>query len=197
MSKAVPMMADQRTRAVRAPLAHHRSVSPEDRTPTSPIPPDVVQIEQTLARISYLLNRARQHDHIAREAGVRVDRAAVPILRALADSAPQRPVDLAARLAVEGPHITRQVNRLEVAGYVKRVSDPDDGRAQLVSLTASGEEAVGRIVAVVRGSVWRALEQWPPRERKQLATMFARMVDDFLNDAAENGRGEPADVGSS
>jgi DNA-binding MarR family transcriptional regulator len=172
-------------------------VSRDDRTSTSPIPPDVVQIEQTLARISYLLNRAKQHDHIAREAGVRVDRAAVPILRALADAAPQRPVDLAVRLAVEGPHITRQVNRLEVAGYVKRVPDPNDGRAQLVSLTASGEDAVGHIVDVIRGSVWRALEQWSPRERNQLATLFARMVDDFLNDAAQNGRGEPTDPGST
>jgi DNA-binding MarR family transcriptional regulator len=172
-------------------------VARDNRTPTSPVPPDVAQIEQTLARISYLLNRAKQHDHIAREAGIRVDRAAVPILRALADSAPQRPGDLAVRLAVEGPHITRQINRLEMAGYVKRVADPNDGRAQLVSLTTSGREAVGRIVDVIRESVCRALEQWSPRERKQLARLFARMVDDFLEDAAQNGRGEPTDVDSS
>jgi DNA-binding MarR family transcriptional regulator len=163
----------------------------DQRTPASPIPRDVVEIEETLARISYLLNRARQHDYIAREAGVRVDRAAVPLLRALAGSAPQRPVDLAVRLAVEGPHITRQITRLEAAGYVKRVPDPSDGRAQLVSLTRSGQEVVDRIVEVIRGTVWRALEQWSPRDRKQLATLFTRMVDDFLDDAAQNGRGEP------
>jgi DNA-binding MarR family transcriptional regulator len=175
----------------RASPRHDRSLFRDDRAPTSPIPHDVVQIEQTLARISYLLNRAKQHDHIAREAGVRVDRAAVALLRALDGSAPQRLVDLAVRLAVEGPHITRQVNRLEIAGYVKRVPDPHDGRAQLVSLTASGQEAVDRIVEVIRGMVWRALEQWSPRDRKQLATLFARMVNDFLSDPA-SGHGEPS-----
>ncbi|WP_347877257.1 MarR family transcriptional regulator [Streptomyces sp. 8K308] len=37
--------------------------------------------------------------------------------------------ELASRLNAEAPHVTRQAQRLERAGYVDRVPDPDDGRA--------------------------------------------------------------------
>jgi DNA-binding MarR family transcriptional regulator len=91
---------------------------------------DVVEIERALTRIAYLLTRARQHDRTVTEAGVDVDRAGVPLLRALADAAePMRPGELADRIAVEAPHVTRQLQRLERTGFVERVADPADGRA--------------------------------------------------------------------
>jgi DNA-binding MarR family transcriptional regulator len=156
------------------------------RTSTS-VPPDVIEVERALARITYLLNRARQHDHIAAEAGVPVDRAAVPVLRRIAECQPVRPGDLAAQLAVEAPHVTRQLQRLETAGYIQRVPDPADRRAHLVRLTDSGRDAVDRILDAGRQSIWQALAHWSPQEREQLATLFHRMVDDFLTAAAERG----------
>jgi DNA-binding MarR family transcriptional regulator len=151
------------------------------------IPHDVVEVERALARIAHLLNRARQHVQIAAEAGVPVDRAAVPILRLLAEAGPLRPGDLAAQLGVEAPHVTRQVHRLETAGYVDRVPDPDDRRAHRVRLTASGREATERILDAGRRSIWQALGDWSPDERHQLATLFHRMVDDFVSHSAERG----------
>jgi DNA-binding MarR family transcriptional regulator len=155
------------------------------------VPPEVIEVERALARISYLLNRARQHDQITAAAGVPVDRAALPILRQLAESEPVRPGDLAARLAVEPPHVTRQLQRLETAGYVERVADPSDRRAHRVRLTAAGRTATGRIQQVARESIWQALADWSARDREQLATLFHRMVDDFLHHAAERGIVEP------
>jgi DNA-binding MarR family transcriptional regulator len=148
---------------------------------------DVVEVERALARIAHLLNRAKQHHQVAAEAGVPVDRAAVPILRQLAEGGPMRPGDLAAQLAVEAPHVTRQVQRLEAAGYVERVPDPADRRAQRVRLTDSGRDAVERILDAGRQSIAQALAGWSPEERGQLATLFHRMVDDFVHHATERG----------
>ncbi|BCB90757.1 MarR family winged helix-turn-helix transcriptional regulator [Phytohabitans suffuscus] len=151
------------------------------------IPPDVVEIERALSRVAHLLSRARQHHQTAAEAGVPVDRAAVPILRLLAEAGPQRSGDIAARLAVEAPHVTRQVQRLEGAGYVERLPDPADRRAYRVRLTPAGREAVERVLDVGRQSILQALAGWDPAERAQLATLFDRMVDDFVRLAAERG----------
>jgi DNA-binding MarR family transcriptional regulator len=151
------------------------------------VPPDVVAVEQDLARIAHLFNRLRQHHQLAAEADVPVDRAAVPVLRLLAQSGPLRPGDLAAQLAVEAPHVTRQIQRLEAAGYVARVADPDDRRAYRVRLTGSGREAVERILEAGRRWIGQALADWSPGDREQLATLFGRMVDDFVRHATERG----------
>jgi hypothetical protein len=59
---------------------------------------------------------------------------------------------LAARLEVEAPHVTRQVQRLEKVGCAARGADPDDRRAQLIQLTPSGMAgADGSAPAQARG----------------------------------------------
>ncbi|MGI5228523.1 MarR family winged helix-turn-helix transcriptional regulator [Actinoallomurus sp. CA-142502] len=149
-------------------------------------PEDVIEIERALTRIAHLLTRARQHDRIVGEAGVAVDRASAPLLRALADApGPVRMGALADRLAVEAPHVTRQVQRLQRAGFVERVPDPDDGRAQLVRITAEGAHAVECLRAVIRRRMAEALAAWSEEDRHDLAVLCHRMVDDFLRHAEE------------
>ncbi|GAP52518.1 MarR family winged helix-turn-helix transcriptional regulator [Streptomyces azureus] len=151
---------------------------------TPPLPdvpsPEVIEIERALTRITYLSTRARQHDRLMALAGVPLDRAAVALLRQVADSEPLRPGELAARLGVEASHVTRTVQQLQKSGYVTRVPDPDDRRAQRIELTDAGRQAITRIrEAGVRG-MQMALSDWSPEELRQLATVFHRMVDDFL-----------------
>ncbi len=116
------------------------------------------------------------------------------MLRALADGGgPMRPGELAAALAVEAPHVTRQVQRLERAGYVEQVPDPDDGRCRRVRLSASGADAVECIRASGRRWIAEAPAGWPPGDRARLAGLVHRMVDDFAahsdaERAAEAGR---------
>lgn len=156
------------------------------RTPPSPsrqvetIPPDIIDIERALARMAHLLTRARRHDRAVAESGVPVDRAGVPLLRALADAAePMRPGELAVLLAVEAPHVTRLVQRLERSGYVERVPDPVDRRAHRVRIRPEGCEAVDCIRAVGRRWMDGALAAWSPEDRERLAALVHRMVDDF------------------
>ncbi|MER5753409.1 MarR family transcriptional regulator [Streptomyces sp. NPDC002088] len=159
---------------------------------TSPLPalpaasPEVVEIERALTRITYLSTRARQHNQLMGLAGVPLDRAAVALLRQVADSDPLRPGELAQRLGVEASHVTRTVQQLQKSGYVTRVPDPDDGRAQRIQLTDAGRLAIDRIRdAGVRG-MQLALADWTPEELRELATLFHRMVDDFLSYAVDD-----------
>jgi DNA-binding MarR family transcriptional regulator len=153
----------------------------------------VTEIERALTRITYLSTRARQHERLMALAGVPLDRAAVALLRQIADSEPQRPGELAARLGVEASHVTRTVQQLQKSGYVTRVPDPDDRRAQRIELTDAGGEAIAKVrEAGVRG-MQMALSDWSPEELRQLATLFHRMVDDFLAHAVD----EEAEPGSA
>ncbi|MFJ1747412.1 MarR family winged helix-turn-helix transcriptional regulator [Streptomyces sp. NPDC088116] len=156
---------------------------------------DVAEIERALSRVAYLTGRVRQHDRLMALAGVPLDRAAVALLRQIADSESLRLGELAAQLAVEASHVTRQVQQLQKAGYVTRVPDPDDRRAQRIELTPFGRDAVDRIREASCRGMEMALAEWSPQELERLATLFHRMVDDFLAYAEESP--EQGDTGVS
>jgi DNA-binding MarR family transcriptional regulator len=54
------------------------------------------------------------------------------------DSGPQRQADLAAAFDTDSASMTRTIQRLERAGFVRRRPDPVDGRATLVDSTSAG-----------------------------------------------------------
>ncbi|MEU1083047.1 MarR family transcriptional regulator [Streptomyces sp. NPDC005908] len=157
---------------------------------TPPLPdgspsPEVVDIERALYRITYLSSRARQHERLMAAAGVPLDRAGAALLRKMADAEPMRPGELAARLGVEASHVTRTVQHLEKSGHVVRVPDPDDRRAQRIQLTDTGRQAVARIRETGVRGMQAALAHWSPDDLRRLASLFHRMVDDFLAHAAD------------
>jgi DNA-binding MarR family transcriptional regulator len=160
--------------------------------PAAPASPEVIEIERALNRITYLSTRARQHDRLMALAGVPLDRAAVALLRQVADSEPLRPGELAQRLGVEASHVTRTVQQLQKSGYVTRVPDPDDGRAQRIQLTDAGRAAVQRVRDAGARGMQMALSEWSPEDLRQLATLFHRMVDDFLSHAVDEETEQPA-----
>ncbi|MFB8775928.1 MarR family winged helix-turn-helix transcriptional regulator [Streptomyces broussonetiae] len=158
---------------------------PTPPLPDAPASPEVAEIERALSRIAYLGTRARQHERLMALAGVPLDRAAVALLRQIADTEPLRPGELAHRLGVEASHVTRTVQQLHKAGYVSRVPDPEDRRAQRIELTAEGRAAIDRIRDVGSRGMQLALAEWTPGELRQLATLFHRMVDDFVAYSAD------------
>ncbi|MFJ2608512.1 MarR family winged helix-turn-helix transcriptional regulator [Streptomyces sp. NPDC091279] len=152
---------------------------------------EVGEIERALTRITYLSTRARQHERLMALAGVPLDRAAVALLRQVADSDPLRPGELANRLGVEASHVTRTVQQLQKTGYVTRVPDPDDRRAQRIQLTDAGRQAIDRVRDAGARGMQLALADWRPEELRQLATLFHRMVDDFLAAGIDGEAAEP------
>ncbi|MDX6314167.1 MAG: hypothetical protein QOF84_382 [Streptomyces sp.] len=152
-------------------------------SPAAPVSTEVSDIEQALTRVAYLAGRARQHERLMALAGLPLDRAATAILRNIAESEPLRPGVLAVRLSVEASHVSRQLRQLEKDGYVIRVPDPDDSRAHRIQLTDAGLAAVDRIREASRRGIEMALADWSPEDLRQLATLFHRLVDDFVTHA--------------
>jgi MarR family transcriptional regulator, transcriptional regulator for hemolysin len=59
--------------------------------------------------------------------------------------------ELARELGIERPTLTHHLRALERDGLVARERDPDDLRAQRMSLTAEGDAAFGRLRAAAMG----------------------------------------------
>jgi DNA-binding MarR family transcriptional regulator len=55
---------------------------------------------------------------------------------------PIRLTTLATKEGVSQPSMTQLVQRLERAGLVSRLADPDDGRATLIGITAAGQALI-------------------------------------------------------
>jgi len=60
------------------------------------------------------------------------------LLMHLWDTGPQRQADLAIAFGTDSASMTRTVQRLERAGFVRRRADPHDGRVTLVESTPAG-----------------------------------------------------------
>jgi DNA-binding MarR family transcriptional regulator len=158
----------------------------------APLSTDVIEIERVLTRVAYLAGRARQHERLMTLAGLSLDRAAAAILRHIAESEPLRPGVLAVRLSVEASHVSRQLRQMEKDGYVVRVPDPEDSRAQRIQLTDAGRSAVDRMREVSRRGMEMALADWSPEDLRQLSTLFNRLVDDFVAHAEARVDADPA-----
>ena len=97
-----------------------------------------------------------------------VSRTEVGVMRTLRDG-PRRITELATEERVTQPAITLLVNRLEERGWVKRVPDPSDGRAVLVSLTPVGEEVFEQLRAEYRALLHEEMATLDDSEVETLA----------------------------
>ncbi|SIN44880.1 MarR family winged helix-turn-helix transcriptional regulator [Micromonospora cremea] len=77
------------------------------------------------------------------------------LMMRLWESGPQRQVDLAVEFGTDSAGMTRIVQRLERAGYVRRVPDPDDRRATRVEPTPASLALRSQVE-----QIWTDLEQF-------------------------------------
>lgn len=85
-----------------------------------------------------------------------------------------RLADLAAAAQLPKQTVGSIINRLEGAGYVKRVRDPEDARARLVTITPLGRQLVEISLPVVRETeaMWRT-HLGPARARQLKEALLA------------------------
>jgi DNA-binding MarR family transcriptional regulator len=100
--------------------------------------------------------------------------------------APARVKDVARELHVDFSVASRQLSALAAAGYLQREPDPEDRRAQLVSLTGDGIAALERAHERIVGVFSSALEGWTDEEIRSLTDALARLRDDYERAAADN-----------
>jgi DNA-binding MarR family transcriptional regulator len=133
-----------------------------------------------ITQLSTVLSRGRVVERAVAAAGIDLDRPALSVLITLHTAGgPLRVGEIAARMQVVGPHVTRQVNELERRGLVHRVADPADQRARLVELAPEGADAVGRYLREVLGWFSGAMAGWSETDRADLTRLLGRMVDDL------------------
>ena len=84
-------------------------------------------------------------------------------LAAILNSPPLSPqVDIAKRLRIEGPTLTRMIDALEKDGLVERIPDPADRRTKQLRVTEAGEEALERMFEIsdeMRGRLLDGLDE--------------------------------------
>lgn len=83
--------------------------------------------------------------------------------------------ELAARLHIEPPTVTKVLHRMERAGLVTRRPDPDDARVSRVYLTERGRALREPVLKVWAAGEERMLAGLTADERRQLRLMLSRM----------------------
>lgn len=87
-----------------------------------------------------------------------------------------RGVDLCRQLQLSPSYVSRRIDRAEADGLVARGPDPDDRRAQSITLTAAGRAAVDDFVPRLTGVVDRIVTDTLTRaERAQLIELLGRI----------------------
>lgn len=117
-------------------------------------------------------------DSVLSEHGVRVGQQFV--LQELWREDGLAPGELAERIGVETPTVTRAVHRMEAAGLARRDPDPDDARLVRVRLTERGRKLEG-VVPELMSRVWEeALEGFSEREKEQFGRFMERALANLV-----------------
>lgn len=85
-------------------------------------------------------------------------------------------VDIARRLRIEGPTMTRMLDALEADGLVERLPDPGDRRTKQLRVTAAGEAALAEIFAIVDELRSRLLAGLPDERIDELNLVFEMLM---------------------
>ncbi|BBH23189.1 hypothetical protein Back11_45340 [Paenibacillus baekrokdamisoli] len=88
-----------------------------------------------------------------------------------------RPSDLAAELDVNPSSITRRLQPLLQAGLVGILTDPEDLRSSLISLTAQGDEALNRFLERSVDGLGIILKEWGEEDIHVLAQTLGRYAE--------------------
>ncbi len=145
--------------------------------------------DELLAQISDLI-RAQQvtadrfDDSAAEVLGInRTDHRALDVIERMG---PIGAGDLARETGLSPAAMTSSIDRLEKAGYARRVPDPSDRRRILVETDPGGRERAWKIYGPMEGAFSEAMQSYSTRDLV--------LLTDFLERAMELGNGQLARV---
>ena len=174
----------------------------------SPLDNDIERLENAVRLFAQAMKRPQRWAVVTALAKADIDRPSAVILQTLALERP-RPChvqELAQRLGIEPPSVTRKTQELEQAGHLRRVPDPSDRRAVTLHITPKGRKMAERLWQAQRSIIADALRDWDITERREFVRLFERFSTDLARTstgpvhatgvlkATGNGRAEGADV---
>jgi DNA-binding MarR family transcriptional regulator len=101
------------------------------------------------------------------------------LLDGVVRSGPVRIGDIASWQGVDKSTVTAQLHRLTDRGLLVRAADPSDGRAVLVSASASGRALHQTVSSQGARVLAGLLEHWDPADRRDLARLLTRFADEL------------------
>ncbi|MBR7743664.1 MarR family transcriptional regulator [Phycicoccus sp. BSK3Z-2] len=108
-----------------------------------------------------------------------------------------RTCDLAEAGGFDQSTTSRRVATLVGRGLLARTPDPDDGRAQRIGTTPAGRRVLEGERERRVSLLGRALEGWPPRDRRALADLLGRLDDSLARASAERSLSVRGDAGTA
>ncbi len=97
------------------------------------------------------------------------------VLELLLHKGPQLVNRLGRKVLLSSGSITTAVDRLEERGLVRRAVDPEDLRARVVQLTATGRKLVERAFAKHAEDMEATMAVLRPREREELVRLLKKL----------------------
>lgn len=94
-----------------------------------------------------------------------------------------RATHLAERLGVSAPVLSRHIAELEEHGYVVRRPDPEDGRAQLIALSAVGAEKLRVIEDQRTATIQGLLADWSEDDVEVTARTLKKLAESLRTSA--------------
>ncbi len=135
-------------------------------------------VDEELRLEAALFAAVRRLAKASGEAPKGLDRGGYWVLAKLASLAPIRLSDLAIALELDPSTVSRHIKALWHAGLVGRESDPDDGRAALLTPTDAGRQALEASRALRLQALADSMGGWPEADRTLLVELLERLVAD-------------------
>jgi DNA-binding MarR family transcriptional regulator len=141
--------------------------------------PDLdLEVEGVVDRIGGINRRInRMLDETLAEVGL--DASEYKVLSHLSQAGPpfrSTPGRLAKRMDLSSGAMTNRLDRLEEAGLLRRLPDPDDRRSVVVELTDHGVETIEKTIGVQAQKEALMAAALSPREQKQLNGLLRKLM---------------------
>ena len=125
--------------------------------------------------IALLLRRGRSWSRdIAAELHPGLSQTAYALLARVNDLESIRASELCSYFGMDKGAMSRTIGELEQAGLLVRAPDPDDGRAQRLALSATGQQRLAQARDVRCQTVRSRLAEWRPGDVETFAALLAR-----------------------
>lgn len=105
----------------------------------------------------------------------------------------QNLIRMAERMLVARSTITRLIDQMEALGYVRRVNDPDDRRAQRVELTEKGIQLRENAFELHERSLQRRFAVLSEDDQEQLQQLLKKLRDSLLTEIMKPHQSAAAD----
>jgi DNA-binding MarR family transcriptional regulator len=138
---------------------------------------DLDTLEEALGYLGRAFSRPKIWQDIQRTAKIDIDRPSAHLLKVLSDQpAGCRLQELANKIGVEAPSVSRAVQRLERDKFIVRITDQADRRATHLRLTARGVKTLASLREAKREHFRNLFQSWGANDRKQLVQSLHKLA---------------------